>query len=48
VAAILVQEAGGRVTHLNGAPLELIDGCDVLFSSGYHHEEIVAAFKPQK
>lgn len=41
VGDILVREAGGQVSHLNGDKLGFIDGCSVLFSNGKCHEEIV-------
>ncbi len=41
---LLVQEAGGRVTHCDGSPVELSRG-DVLASSGLVHEEALAVLR---
>jgi histidinol-phosphatase len=38
----IVEEAGGRMTTLEGHPLE--DGSSVLTTNGSVHEEIVARF----
>jgi len=36
---LLVREAGGKVTAIDGKPLEIIDGAQVLFSNGILHDE---------
>lgn len=41
VGDILVREAGGQVTHLNGDSLSFTDGCNVLFSNGHQHQTLV-------
>ncbi|MEO6096754.1 MAG: inositol monophosphatase family protein [Fibrobacteria bacterium] len=40
VGSLLVTEAGGEVTHLNGAPFN-IEGPDALFSNGAMHQELL-------
>ncbi len=40
VGSLLVTEAGGRTSHLNGAPFS-IDGQDALFSNGILHDSIL-------
>lgn len=37
--ALLVQEAGGKVTHIDGTPLEIKDGAQVVFSNGILHQK---------
>lgn len=44
VGNILIQEAGGQVSHLNGDPLTFVDGCNVLFSNGQLHDRLVFEF----
>lgn len=44
VGSLLVTEAGGQVTHLNGAPFN-IDGPDALFSNGTLHQELLQVLK---
>lgn len=42
--ALLVQEAGGRVTDMTGAPLSVTASDNILADNGALHEEILAAF----
>jgi myo-inositol-1(or 4)-monophosphatase len=41
--ALMVEEAGGRITRFDGAPFRL-DSSEVLATNGWLHEEIVAQF----
>ncbi len=43
--ALIVEEAGGRITTLGGAPLAL-DSRDVLASNGHLHDALLAALEP--
>ena len=43
--ALIVEEAGGRITTLGGAPLAL-DSRDVLASNGVLHDAVLAALRP--
>jgi len=42
--AVLVEEAGGRVTHTNGSPLDLASA-STLAPNGRIHAEILATLK---
>lgn len=44
VAGLLVTEAGGKVTRLDGGPFS-IEGPDVLFSNGHLHEELLKVLR---
>jgi myo-inositol-1(or 4)-monophosphatase len=41
VAGLLVTEAGGQVSRLDGSPYSII-GPDVLFSNGLLHQDLLA------
>jgi histidinol-phosphatase len=41
---VIVEEAGGRISQFDGAPL--VDGGSVLTTNGSLHEEIVARLRP--
>ena len=41
-AVLIVQEAGGRVTFLDGRPFRLERRFDVLISNGHLHEQMQA------
>ena len=43
--ALLVQEAGGKVSELSGEPVRFIDGEQVLFSNGILHEQMIQILK---
>lgn len=43
--ALLVEEAGGRVSALDGTPLKLVDAEQVLFSNGILHDRLTQLFK---
>jgi myo-inositol-1(or 4)-monophosphatase len=45
--AVLVEEAGGRVTHMNGGPLDLASA-STLASNGRIHAEILETLKAVK
>jgi myo-inositol-1(or 4)-monophosphatase len=45
VGSLLVTEAGGQVTHLNGAPFD-IEGPDALFSNGTLHQDLLKVLQP--
>lgn len=45
VGNILVREAGGEITHLNGDDITYRDGCNVLFSNGHQHQTLVSELK---
>ena len=42
--SLMVSEAGGRVTRMDGGPFA-VDGPDVLFSNGILHAEMLAALR---
>jgi myo-inositol-1(or 4)-monophosphatase len=42
--ALLVQEAGGRVSQMRGDPLSITSTDDILADNGLLHEEVLAAF----
>jgi myo-inositol-1(or 4)-monophosphatase len=42
--ALLVQEAGGRVGDMKGAPLKVAESDHILADNGLLHDEILAAF----
>ena len=44
VGSLLVTEAGGHVSHLNGADFD-IEGPDALFSNGALHQEMLQVLK---
>ncbi|MGL1901125.1 MAG: inositol monophosphatase [Fibrobacterales bacterium] len=39
---VIVQEAGGTVTNMDGSPLTIVDGAKVIFSNSHIHNEIVS------
>ena len=39
--ALLVEEAGGKSTHIDGTPMQFVDGEQVIFSNGLLHETLV-------
>lgn len=39
--SLLVEEAGGRSSHINGTPIRFVDGEQVVFSNGLLHEILV-------
>ena len=39
--ALLVEEAGGKSTHIDGSPMQFVDGEQVIFSNGFLHETLV-------
>jgi myo-inositol-1(or 4)-monophosphatase len=39
--ALMVAEAGGVATHIDGTPMQFVDGEQVLFSNGLIHETLV-------
>ena len=39
--SLLVEEAGGRSSHINGTPMRFVDGEQVVFSNGLLHEILV-------
>jgi myo-inositol-1(or 4)-monophosphatase len=40
---LIVEEAGGRATRLDGSPLRLFDhGCGVLVTNGHIHQEVIS------
>lgn len=39
--ALMVREAGGKVSELSGKPLRLVDGEQVLFSNGILHDQMI-------
>lgn len=39
--ALMVTEAGGMATHIDGSPMQFVDGEQVLFSNGLIHETLV-------
>ncbi|MCQ2054247.1 MAG: inositol monophosphatase [Fibrobacter sp.] len=39
--ALLVEEAGGRSTHIDGTPMQFVDAEQVVFSNGLLHDSIV-------
>ncbi|WP_298771383.1 inositol monophosphatase family protein [uncultured Fibrobacter sp.] len=41
--ALLVEEAGGRSTHIDGSPMQFVDAEQVIFSNGILHETLVDA-----
>jgi myo-inositol-1(or 4)-monophosphatase len=45
-AALLVTEAGGRVTQLDGSPLDITRACSVAATNGRIHEELLALLHP--
>jgi myo-inositol-1(or 4)-monophosphatase len=42
--ALLVQEAGGRVADMRGAPLSVAASEHILADNGHLHDEILGAF----
>jgi histidinol-phosphatase len=42
---VIVEEAGGRISQFDGAPL--VHGGSVLTTNGSLHEEIVARLRPR-
>jgi myo-inositol-1(or 4)-monophosphatase len=42
--ALLVQEAGGRIADMKGAPLSVTESDHILADNAVLHEEILAAF----
>ena len=43
--SLLVQEAGGKATALDGSPIRFVDGEQVLFSNGILHDQFVQMLK---
>ena len=43
--ALLVEEAGGKATDLDGSPIRFVDGEQVLFSNGILHNQFVQMLK---
>ena len=39
--ALLVEEAGGKSTHIDGSPMQFVDSEQVIFSNGLLHETLV-------
>lgn len=39
--ALLVEEAGGKSTHIDGTPMQFVDAEQVIFSNGILHETLV-------
>ena len=39
--ALMVTEAGGMATHIDGTPMQFVDSEQVLFSNGLIHETLV-------
>lgn len=39
--ALLVEEAGGRSTHIDGTPMQFVDAEQVVFSNGLLHDTLV-------
>ena len=39
--ALLVEEAGGMSTHIDGTPMQFIDSEQVIFSNGLLHDVLV-------
>lgn len=44
--ALLVEEAGGRSTHIDGFPMQFVDAEQVIFSNGLLHEVLVKTVAP--
>ncbi len=44
--ALIVEEAGGKVTDFNGNPLDYLKNSDILASNGLIHDELVELVKP--
>lgn len=43
--ALLVEEAGGRSTHIDGTPMQFVDAEQVVFSNGLLHDVLVKTVK---
>ena len=43
--ALLVEEAGGKSTHIDGSPMQFVDAEQVVFSNGVLHNVIVNCLK---
>jgi myo-inositol-1(or 4)-monophosphatase len=39
--ALLVEEAGGKSTHIDGTPMQFVDAEQVIFSNGILHETLI-------
>ena len=39
--ALLVEEAGGKATHIDGTPMQFVDAEQVIFSNGLLHDTLV-------
>jgi fructose-1,6-bisphosphatase/inositol monophosphatase family enzyme len=42
-----VQEAGGRVTHINGNALRLDEETAIVATNGHIHDELLAVLNPE-
>jgi myo-inositol-1(or 4)-monophosphatase len=43
--ALLVEEAGGKSTHIDGTPMQFVDAEQVIFSNGILHNALIAALQ---
>ena len=43
--ALIVEEAGGKSTHIDGSPMQFVDSEQVVFSNGVLHETLVDCVK---
>ena len=43
--ALLVEEAGGRATHIDGTPMQFVDREQVIFSNGLLHETLIKTLR---
>ena len=44
--ALMVEEAGGKSTRIDGAPLDFVDAEQAIFSNGLLHETLIATVSP--
>ena len=42
---LFVTESGGKVTRIDGSPMQFVDGEKVLFSNGHRHKDIIELLK---
>jgi myo-inositol-1(or 4)-monophosphatase len=40
--ALIVEEAGGKSTHIDGTPMQFVDAEQVIFSNGILHKTLIA------
>ena len=43
--ALLVEEAGGKATHIDGSPMQFVDAEQVIFSNGLLHETLIKTLR---